>query len=126
MRILVLSLFLLACGDGPIESPHEELPEAGQGCQTLEDCPEGLHCLNKLPPLYNIPTGICTRKCVPEEDDCGPNTLCVTWHGFGQSRCWPRCESQECRTDEGWHCEAYSTPGGGDLICTFPIEYLPQ
>lgn len=115
---LVFVLLLVAfgaCGDGPI-------PEAGQGCETLEDCPAGMQCLLQLSPWHPIAGGICTYDCElaksDAEDTCGPNTVCVKWQGLGQSKCWPRCESQECRTDEGWHCEPIQN---NNQLCIFPL-----
>lgn len=84
--------------------------DIGAGCESDEDCLEGLECLEELP------QGMCSQPC---DDDCPNDTLCVDLSGAGY--CFAQCETNDdCR--DGYACSL----GYCDLPCSADEECPEQ
>lgn len=111
----------------PIMEPEPEPiigGTVGEPCRDEGDCAgvpgEGRTCLTHLSGYVYFPGGYCSASCTSSAD-CGPDSLCTDFFGFGHF-CFLTCEEiSDCRLHEGYECA--TVPGlTYELICIPPAS----
>ncbi len=102
---------------------------AGLPCEADRDCGSGRTCITRefldgfgLNEDIQIPGGMCSKLNCSENDDCGPNGICLDGAALGSpiSLCVGGCEDiRDCRWEESWDCVELSivTPDNEDAAC---------
>ena len=109
---------------GPILSDAGGPPtgSVGAGCATAADCTAimGGTCITNLGGFITLPGGYCSVACTTAAT-CGAGATCLTLGFGGGGQCVDTCTaSTDCRTAEGYVCQALPF-GPGGRVCIPPF-----
>ena len=113
---------------GPILSDAGGPPtgSVGAGCVTAADCTAimGGTCITNLGGFITLPGGYCSVACTTAAT-CGAGATCLTLGFGGGGQCVDTCTaSTDCRTAEGYVCQALPF-GPGGRVCIPPMGGPP-